>query len=269
MNEYNELQIREIFHLEFLRNMARKIKPDNYALKGGVNLRFFFHSLRYSEDMDLDVIGIRVGILKETVMRIIQSPSFMDTLRPFGIERVVPPNISRAKQTEATQRFKVHLITAFSEELFTKIEFSRRGFKGNMVRQSVTDDIVRGYKIPPIIIPHYDAMSSLMQKIDALASRTAIQARDVFDIYILQAQYKGLESEDAGAKNSGIREMPSINKLKSAHSNIFEINFPQFRDTVLSYLSEEDRFAYSTPASWDEIKLKVALFIEELIENNA
>ncbi len=60
-----------------------------------------------------------------------------------------------------------------------------------------------------------------------------------------------------------------MNKLKKAHSNVFEINFPQFRDTVLSYLAEEDSFAYNTAASWDEIKLKVALFIEELIEKNA
>ena len=269
MNGYNQLQIREIFHLEFLRYMNRKVKPENYALKGGTNLRFFFRSLRYSEDMDMDVTGIGVNAIKEIVMVILQSPSFLDTLRPFSIERVVPPNILKAKQTETTQRFKVHLITVASEELFTKVEFSRRGLKGQVVRESVADNIVRAYKIPPIIIPHYDAFSAIMQKIDALATRSVIQARDIFDLYILQSQYKGVRSQDAKIKDAEAPEILSMNKFKKAHSNVFEIGFPQFRDTVLSYLTEEDGLSYRTAASWDEVKLKVALFIEELIRKNA
>jgi predicted nucleotidyltransferase component of viral defense system len=268
MNGYNQLQIREIFHLEFLRHMGRKVKSDNYVLKGGTNLRFFFHSLRYSEVMDMDVIKIGVNALKEIVMNILQSPSFLDTLRSFGIERVVPPNISKAKQTETTQRFKVHLITAAREELFTKVEFSRRGFKGQVVRESVTDNIGRAYRIPPIIIPHYDTFSAIVQKIDALATRSVIQARDIFDIYILQSQYKDVRAQDVRIKSAVTKEILSMNKLKKAHSNVFEIGFPQFRDTVLSYLAEEDRLVYNTVSTWDEIKLKAALFIEELIEKN-
>ena len=45
---YTLLQIREVFHMEFLRVLGKKIKPSYYALKGGVNLRLFFHSIRYS-----------------------------------------------------------------------------------------------------------------------------------------------------------------------------------------------------------------------------
>ena len=142
MNIYNQLQLREFFHIEFLRWMSRKIKADNYALKGGANLRLFFNSIRYSEDMDLDIRGIIVGNLKALVMKILQSPSFNDTLRPFGIERIIPPDISKAKQTETTQRFKIHLITSSGEDLFTKIEFSRRGFKGKAVVQPVSDNIL-------------------------------------------------------------------------------------------------------------------------------
>ena len=57
---YSALQIRELFHLEFLRCLSRKIRAEFYALKGGVNLRFFFKSFRYSEDMDIDVHTISV-----------------------------------------------------------------------------------------------------------------------------------------------------------------------------------------------------------------
>ena len=82
---YNSLQQREIFHLEFLRWLGRKVKVHFYALKGGANLRFFFNSFRYSEDMDLDVYGIEVDILKDVVMKILHASSFQDTLKPFGV----------------------------------------------------------------------------------------------------------------------------------------------------------------------------------------
>jgi hypothetical protein len=50
---YAPLQLWELFHLEVLRRLAQKLKPGQYALKGGVNMRFFFGSPRYSEDIDL------------------------------------------------------------------------------------------------------------------------------------------------------------------------------------------------------------------------
>ena len=52
--------------------------------------------------------------------------------------------------------------------------------------------------------------------------------------------------------------------MTKARENVFEVGFAQFRDTVLSYLTEEDQVVYDTAASWDEIKLKVANFIDEL-----
>lgn len=255
MDIYNSLQIREIFHLEFLRWMSRKIKADNYVLKGGVNLRFFFNSFRYSEDMDLDIRGINVNILKDIVMKTLAAPSFTETLIPFGIERIIPPDISKAKQTETTQRFKIHLITSSGEDLFTKVEFSRRGFRGEAVIQAVSGVILRSYKAAPLLFPHYEIQSAIMQKIEALASRVVIQARDVFDLYVLNPQYSHVKSRQGKL---------GIDKFKKAHDNIFEISFEQFRDTVLNYLAPEDQAVYKTTACWDEIKLKTANFIDEL-----
>lgn len=263
MNTYNPLQIREIFHLEFLRWLGKKIKAENYVLKGGVNLRFFFNSIRYSEDMDLDIfgIGIGVGILKDTIMKILQTPSFQDTIRPFGVEKIIPPDISKAKQAETTQRFKVHLITPNGEDLFTKIEFSRRGLKGKTVVQPVSDVILRVYKMPPLLVPHYEIQSAVLQKIMSLATRRVIQARDIFDLYILSSQYSDTETQ--GVKGSEYIKMPDMGKLTKAGDNIFEISFEQFRDTVISYLSPEDQQIYGVASSWDEVKLKVANFIGE------
>jgi predicted nucleotidyltransferase component of viral defense system len=231
------------------------MKVKHYAVKGGANLRFFFKSFRYSEDIDLDIYGIKVAVIKDTVMKILQAPSFQDILKPFGIERVISPDIIRAKQTETTQRFKTHLITSAGEDLFTKVEFSRRGFAGKVVVQPISNPILRIYKLPPLLVPHYDTQSAIMQKIAALATRSVIQARDIFDLYILSSQYKPLKTEEIKANDA---------KLTKAYENVFEVSFEQFRDTVISYLSSEDQALYNSSSLWDEIKLKVTNFIDEL-----
>jgi len=254
---YTHLQLRELFHIEFLRSLGRKLKTDNYAVKGGVNLRLFFKSVRYSEDIDLDVAGIiEVGELKELVMKILQARSFREGFYAFGIRDIIPSNMRVAKQTRTTQRFKVHLITAAGVDLFTKIEFSRRGFNGKVIAESVPAAILRDYRLSPLITPHYDAGSAVMQKIDALALRSAIQARDIFDLYVLSSQI-GL------ALSKGFKP-PNAAILAKAHERIFEVGFEMFRDTVASYLADEDKDMYDNASSWEEIKLKVVDFIEEL-----
>jgi len=257
---YNQLQLREIFHLEFLRFFSGKVKTKYFSLKGGANLRFFFRSIRYSEDMDLDIYGVGVTALKDIVMKIFQAPYFQDSLTQFGIERIILPDIIRAKQTETTQRFKIHLITFAGEDLFTKVEFSRRGFKGNIVVQSVSNGVLRPYKLPPLLVPHYDIQSSAIQKIEALASRAVIQARDIFDLYILSSQFEPVRLKEIKIKNS---------RLTKAYENIFEVSSKRFRDTVISYFSAEAQAVYNSEALWDEIKLKVSDFIEELRRVNA
>ena len=57
--------LREAFHYFFLERLFRTLPSRQFILKGGVNLRFFFGSPRYSEDMDLDVQGIPVHALRE------------------------------------------------------------------------------------------------------------------------------------------------------------------------------------------------------------
>jgi len=218
-------------------------------------MRFFFNSLRYSEDMDLDATSITVDRLSTQVMKILQSVSFQESFVPFGILQIVPPDMAKAKQTETTQRFKVHLITTQGADLLTKVEFSRRGFSDEISVASVSKSILRAYRLPPLIVPHYNIRSAIRQKVSALATRTISQARDVFDLYLLSTQYdpedrKPLDIED--------------NELHTAISNVYDISFTRFRDTVLAFLSAEDQIAADSPTHWDEIRLKVVDFINEL-----
>ncbi|MCG7852261.1 MAG: nucleotidyl transferase AbiEii/AbiGii toxin family protein [Methanosarcinaceae archaeon] len=252
---YDNLRVRELFHLEFLRWLGRKVKAEFYVLKGGTNLRFFFKSFRYSEDMDLDIHTLPVERLQDIVMEILNTRSFLDNLRSFNIARLMPPDMAKAKQTQTTQRFKIHLITAAGEDLFTKVEFSRRGIKGKILVQPVADTVMREYKLAPLLVPHYDSNSAVSQKIDALATRSVIQARDILDLFILSTQYAP-PSTSASASDKA--------KITKAHDNIFAVGFEQFRDTVVSYLSASDQETYGDPPMWDEIKLKTAHFLEEI-----
>ncbi len=250
---YTSLQMREVFHLEFLRWFSRKLEADRYCLKGGVNLRLFFKSIRYSEDMDIDLIGTRVDKVKKTVMDILSVRGFSDSLKSFGIEKVVPPDITKAKQTETTQRFKIHLLTSAGEDLFTKIEFSRRGLKGTAVVEPVATPVLRFYKMVPLLVAHYGAGCAVNQKIHALAQRSVLQARDIFDLFWLSSQ----------CEVTDLKEPVSQKIRKIAYDNIFQVGFIQFRDTVVEYLGDEDKKTYSSPEAWDEIKLKAANFLEE------
>jgi len=251
---YNSLQQREVFHLEFLRWFSRKANPKSYALKGGVNMRFFFNNIRYSEDMDLDVLDIRVDILQDMVLIILQAQNFNDSLRPYGIEGIIIPDMANAKQTDITQRFKIHLVTFSGEDLFTKIEFSRRGMSEGILVQSISDSILRSYKLMPLIIPHYDALSAVIQKIIAVAARPVVQARDIFDLHVLSSQYVDSKTNKSNILNK--------DKLDKAYENLFTVSFEQFRDSVVLFLPPNEQAIYGTALFWDEVKLKVANMIE-------
>lgn len=255
----NSLQLREIFHLEFLRRLGRTIKPGKYALKGGANLRFFFGSLRYSEDMDFDVKEIEVLFLSDIVMKIIAASSFRDCLMPFGIESIRAPDIAKSKQTFITQRFKIHLQTEAGEDLFTKVEFSRRGFTGRAIVQPLSSGVLRNYGFAPLLASHYDADSAAIQKVKALAGRRVLQARDVFDLFMLSSRKIDVKLEKNTVKKVD---------LERAYENVFQVNYEQFRDTVVSYLSSEDQESFGSEEVFDAIRIKTAEFIEEMGREN-
>ncbi len=248
----NALQTREAFHLLFLRMFVRAVPLETFVLKGGSNLRFFFGSVRYSEDMDLDAGDIAVHALADQVMGVLGSPALQAAMRLHGVREVVAPDLIRAKQTETVQRFKVHLLTTAGEDLFTKVEFSRRGLDTPHVAETVDTEVLGRYRMPPLILPHYTAEAAARQKFRALVGRPHPQARDVFDLWMLGPRLgvwrlgAGLEAED----------------LSRARDRIFSIDFDEYRDAVVAYLGPQDQRAHESREVWDEIRLQVLSLIE-------
>ena len=87
---FSDTQIREVFHFHFLDRLLKLSDPGLYILKGGVNLRFFFMSPRYSEDMDIDVLAGRVATLKKNGYKILNERAFRRSLRAFDADTARP-----------------------------------------------------------------------------------------------------------------------------------------------------------------------------------
>ena len=81
MTAVNHRECVELFHLLFLDQLGRRVNKNQCVVKGGCNLRFFFRSIRYSQDMDLDVRDIPAHALEDKVGGILNSTPFR-----------VPPN---------------------------------------------------------------------------------------------------------------------------------------------------------------------------------
>jgi predicted nucleotidyltransferase component of viral defense system len=245
MNTYTHRQYVELFHLLFMNQLVRKLDKRFYALKGGSNMRFFFRSPRYSEDIDLDVQSISVVRLREKVKGILKSKPFNDILQVRDIEI---EHITEHKQTEPTQRWKLGLIVPqLDKPLPTKIEFSRRGLERPIKFESISQEITRAFELPPIMANHYPAEIMCLQKIRAIISRSATQARDIFDLYVLLASR--VERVDLSEE---LRS--NLDKVKE---NILSMDFAVFKSQVISYLEPEDQSRYGSEEVWDSIRLHV------------
>src|SRR5436309_8697842 len=101
------IQEVEVFHLLFLRALETRLDRKCYVVKGGVNLRSWFGSARYSEDLDLDAVSGETHVLRDGVDLVLASAAFQTLLRS---QKLVVSRISKPKQTETTQRWKFEIV---------------------------------------------------------------------------------------------------------------------------------------------------------------
>jgi len=231
-----------LFHLYFLQQLNLKIDKRLYALKGGCNLRFFLKSIRYSQDIDIDIKIIRKDTLANNIRKILKSINMKRFLQANKIEIA---KYSEPKQTETTQRWKISLKSAsFATLLNTKIEFSRRGIVDDIKLDIIDPLIASKYQFNPFFINHYTAKSAYKQKIKALIGRSETQARDIFDLFHLISL------------NIQKPELTSLD-IEKAQMCIFSITFEEFKSQVVAYLPHEYHLEYNDPLIWDNIVYKV------------
>ncbi|MFM7273469.1 MAG: nucleotidyl transferase AbiEii/AbiGii toxin family protein [Gammaproteobacteria bacterium] len=249
---WTERQTVEIFHLLFLRALGARVDKTLFALKGGCNLRFFLKSLRYSEDMDIDIHTMSVPTLRNNVNRVLEAQTLAQALRA---QRIEISRSSAPKQTDTTQRWKLSLRNVDSgAEAPTRIEFSRRGLSGEAAVEPVDAAITRGYQLYPVLVQHYTAGAAFAQKVSALALREQVQARDLFDLRLLL---------DAGGAD---RPLPAAaaRHLDAAIHNAMTIDRNAFVGQVLAYLEPEYQAHYASRQSWENLQAEVVTALTNL-----
>jgi predicted nucleotidyltransferase component of viral defense system len=247
-------QIVEMFHLVFLRALVAKGEDKaSFALKGGCNLRFYFGSARYSEDIDFDVSVIDKETLKNKVERLLRSPLIGTSLKSKGVEIT---EVSAPKQTSTTQRWKLGLRAAgVSIPLRTKIEFSRRAALGETEFGRVDPLVLRPYGLPPFLATHYTAAAAITQKIHALAERTEPQARDLFDLNLLFARSDVERPTLTAMQRSWVEK---------AIEHAFGLSFDDYRAKVVSFLEPDQVALYGDRDAWNTMQDAVIGHLEQL-----
>jgi len=239
---WTERQAIEIFHLLFLRNFSARVDKALFALKGGCNLRFYHRSIRYSEDMDLDIRTMAQGTLRSNVETVLGASAFRQALR---VQQLQVAEFSAPKQTQTTQRWKVQLRQLTPPATFpTKIEFSRRTLDEGVALAAVEPELIRRYRLYPVLVQHYGAAAAFAQKISALAMRTETQARDIFDLKLLC---------DAGAAATPLSKA-QLDQVPQAIDNAMSIGFDDFVGQVVAFLEPEHQADFGNRASWETLQ---------------
>ena len=253
---FTDIQLREAFHLYFLERLLKLADPDLYVLKGGVNLRFFFNSPRYSEDMDLDVLGGSVATLKKNGYKILEDAAFQRSLKFVDIDGIEVNDPARAKHTQTTQRFRCTLVRSSRQRLPTKVEFSRRAeaFEENeagdeSILETLDPRVAQPYRKLAYACRHYTGTAAVAQKIEALNGRAATQARDVFDLDVL---IRGGHLVST-AQSNALAGAP----LAGAMDALMSLDWQDYDGQVVAFLDDDSRESSGTRGAWEAMQLRV------------
>jgi len=238
----NQREAVERFHLVFLRHFAPLVSTGTICLKGGVNLRLYHNSPRLSEDIDFDARVVGVDILKNKVNKVLKSRPLLTELGAIGITL---SEIKPAKQTQTAQRWKF-LVMYQETPLPTRLEFSRRDDQEfeECMAEPPSLSLLAEQRVVPFVFTHYKPTAAYRQKINALATRTQVQARDVFDLHHL-----------ARFSESGNGVSPEL--LTQAMDQLSMISFEMFMEQVVPFLPSDLAVYYGTPEAWEKMSEQV------------
>ncbi len=242
----------ESFHLHFLRLLAGGRDRSAFVVKGGCNLRFFFGSVRYSEDLDLDVRRVPPATLKERVDALLGSTPLREGLEVQGIEIA---RCSAPKQTPTVQRWTLGLRERGRDVVVpTKIAFSRRDESGEVGYEAVDPQVLRRHRLMPVLACHYLLPAALRQEVAALAGRREAQARDLFDL--------GLLFSRAGREVGAYADLSPI--IPAAIERAWSLSWADYRGQVVAYLDPGHAAALDSEAAWDALQIQVVSDLEAI-----
>lgn len=258
------IQAREAVHVLLLRKLQEVQDARAVILKGGVNLRLFHSSPRYSEDMDLDGEPDARLALRSAIRGIFDDRGFARSLARLGL-RGVDPKEGPNEDTETTFRYKFHVLAPGSQSYGTKVEvsFRERNEADPFEVASPLSDRVGRY-LPEgddLRVQRYGRPAAVRQKIEALAGRTRIEARDIFDIHVLLRE----EGAAGTALIDFLAENIDSDILELAWERALELEYPEYESLVVRFLEDDVRRKYRSQERWDELRLRVVSLVDAIL----
>ena len=245
------LAISEAFHLAFLSVLQTSAGHDKFALKGGGNLRFFYGSLRYSEDIDLDVFEVDPRQFAIKIDRAMNSAAMERLLATRDI-RIVARNPK--DQSTTREKWAIALThPSLEQPVRTRVDFSyrERALLPGVSVEAVPAKAMSPYS--PLIAPvigHYLPSAAIAQKIFALkegAEHNTSQPRDVFDLDLLT---RGWPDDVRPGMVPG--EVAS-----EAAQRALEMTWDEYTAKVVAYLEPSVASVFDSPRAWSEIQDRV------------
>jgi len=260
MPHLSPVAAREIVHLAILRDLTRIRRGAAVTVKGGVNLRLFFGSPRYSEDMDLDGTAQASEAIRDGLKGLVEGASFARGLRSLGI-RELDPGEGPNKDTDTTFRYKFGIVVPGGIRYPTKVEVSFRGRHraDRTGLESPAREILHPYGMDAFEIRHYAREAAVRQKLGALAGRREAQARDVFDLYTL------VPHRAADDLIQYLAEHVPTSTLKEGLARALAITYEEYVGQVIEFLGEEARARHDGETAWDEMRLRSVELIESVM----
>lgn len=243
----------ELFHLAFLEVASIRLRPiEAFAVKGGVNLRFFLGSRRRSADLDLDHLGRKFATFAEQVDAMFSSRQLVELLRTRGLGLVAP---RRSKDTDTVKRWKLSLSASGMADAASKVEVSQRPVAGQPVLGPVDAVLARRLGGLAVRLQHYAPPVAIEQKVSALAGRSATEPRDVYDLdHLFRAFPEAISEARLDARVT-----------RAAAARALEIGYSDYKALVVDYLDEDLVDLFSSEDAWAEMVLRVTGRLEEAI----
>lgn len=250
-------QVAESFHLAFLQALATRANLTAWALKGGGNLRFFYLSDRFSEDIDLDTFDIEPWAFQDRVDQTLSSDLLKRTLGILGsrIEYVNPK-----ERSETKSKWVIGIRhPSEADPVYTQIEVWHREYpyRDFVKVEPVTPAAIRPYAaaLRRPTFGHYLPRAAVAQRIDALSGRGVRQPRDLFDLDLLfRVAPDAVERGDVDEAD-----------LRAAITQIVEIGYDEYRAKVLSFIEPAALPLYEPVGAWEGMQVAVAERLEGLL----
>jgi predicted nucleotidyltransferase component of viral defense system len=243
MEKRSDAQVIEVFHLLFMQVLTAHAR-DWFILKGGANIRYYFGSVRYSNDIDLDFFGKEGWQVERSVDAALTGRALKLLLSQQGLEI---GESTKPKQTETTRRWKLGLArkNATDDLIRTKVEFSSRGIESDdVLYETIPNQIVEPYALRPATVSHYGQTAALEQQIAALALRSETKARDIFDLDLL------LRLRRAGGGPRGL----DVSHAAQASRKASEVSYESFRSEVIPFLDPDIAALYEGEENWEVMR---------------